>query len=194
VLYGAKRLYDDRIKQKEALERRRRDIELYGDHQVTAAPSAAEMARREQQRRQGVANIEMVLAGPFAVAGIGVAAAPLLGGATTTAAAGGAATMVTTGNAISTGGRVIYTAGRIAGNPTIQRIAVGTAANAAVYQAAASSRSDPFVTQNTSGYDDPIYSFLTNNSNTYELFYYWPDAMTAYQPSSNINFLNRNSK
>ena len=177
---SVKRLYDDLTRWREEQERRRRDIERYGDHVITAAPSAAEMARREQQRQRARAGIEMALAGPFAVAAVGTAAAPLLaggavGGAVTTG--GGAA--VTTGSTLSTGGRVLYTAARIAGNPTVQRVGAATAAaNQTIMRAAASERTDFFLSENPAGYNDPLFVFLIENQTTYETFFYWPDSTT----------------
>ena len=181
---SVKRLYDDLTRWREEQERRRQNIERYGDHVITAGPSAAEMARREEQRQRTRAGIEMVLAGPFAVAAVGTAAAPLLAGGAISGAvttSGGAA--VTTGNTLSTGGRVLYTATRIAGNPTVQRVGAATAAaNQTIMRAAASERTDFFLSENTVGYNDPLYTFLRENQTTYETFFYWPDATTlSYQ-------------
>lgn len=167
-----KRLFDSATRLRAAYEQSQR----YGGHVMTAAPSAAEQARMEQQRQRARSQMEMVLAGPLAVAALGTAAVPLLAGGS------GAAVTTTTSTTLSTGGRVLYTGARIAGNPTVQRIAASTAAaNAPVMRAAASERTETSVFPETNGFMDPYNAFLFHNPNTYEDFFYWADSVVSYQ-------------
>ncbi len=184
--FEVKRLLDDATRIREEHERRQRSIERYGDHVITAAPSREEEMRREQERRQAKARIEMVLAGPMVIAAAGVAASPLLisggGGAAATGVVTTTGTTIATGKTLSTGGTVIYLATRVAGNPAIQRVVVATtAANASIMRAAASERTETSTSASGYGFDDPFLNFLRHNVNTYEDFYYWIDSVQSYQ-------------
>lgn len=167
-----KRLYDSATRLRAEYEHRQR----YGNAVMTAAPSAAERARMEQQRQRAIARLEMTLAAPFAIAALGTLTTPLLAGG------GAAATTTTATSTLSTGGRLLYTGAGIAGNPTVQRIAGATvAANAPVMRAAAGERTFSASSETDEGYIDPYTAFLIHNPNTYEDFFYWKDSATAYQ-------------